>query len=249
MRIAVAGASGTLGRLVTAAAELAGHQVVPLSRSAGVDLLTGSGVAERLEGVHAVVDALNTATQRRGPAEAFFATTSRTLLDAGTAAGVAHHVVVSIIGVDRVDSGYYFGKRAQEGVVRNGEVPWTILRSSQWHEFAQQALGFVAFGPVSMVPRMLVQPVAAREVAQRLVSLAAGPPSEYADELAGPERHQLVDLARQVNERRSLGRRIVPITAPGRAGRAMRDGALLPEHDGVRGSQSFTQWLDDVGPR
>jgi hypothetical protein len=220
-----------------------GHDVVVIARSGGVDVLSGAGLTDALAEVDSIIDTLNVGTQRRGVAEEFFRSTSDHLLTTGQAAGVGHHVVLSIIGIDRVPTGYYQGKLAQEAAVAAGRVPWSILRAAQFHEFAAQALDFVKVGPFSLVPRMLSQPVAAREVAAGLVELATGSPVGRAPELAGPEELQVVDLARRVNEARGLGRRVVPVIVPGAAGRAMRSGVLLPERPGPRGQQTFAQWL------
>ena len=239
MRLAVAGGTGLVGRLVVEEAAARGHEVVVLARSRGVDLTTGAGLGERLAGVEAVVDTTNHVSQKRAESEAFFGGVTRHLLDAGAAAGVRHHLVLSIVGIDDVDTGYYAGKRLQERLVVEGPVPWTILRATQFHEFAEQALGFVRVGPFSLVPRMLSQPVAAREVAGHLVGLAEAGPSGRAPDLAGPERHDMVDLARRV----AGGRRVVPVPLPGKAGRAMRTGALCPAGDGPRGRVTFEEWL------
>jgi uncharacterized protein YbjT (DUF2867 family) len=243
MKVAVAGGTGLVGRMIVDAAHERGHDVVVLARAEGVDLTTGDGLAERLAGVDAVIDATNLGTQKRAEAEAFFGGVTRTLLAAAAEAGVDHHVALSIVGIDRVDTGYYAGKRLQERLVADGPVPWTVLRATQFHEFAEQALGFVRVGPFSLVPRMLSQPVAAREVAQALVVLAEGEPVGRAPELAGPERLQMVDLARRLSKARGLGRRVVPVRLPGAAGEAMRTGALVPEAHGPRGRTTFTEWL------
>jgi len=238
-RIAVAGGTGVVGRHTVDAARERGHDVVVLSRSEGVDLTTGAGLAERLEGVDAVIDTSNQVSQKREESEAFFGAVTRTLLGAEAAAGVRHHVVLSIVGIDDVDSGYYAGKRLQERLVAEGLVPWSVLRATQFHEFAEQALHFMRVGPVSLVPRMLSQPVAAREVGEALVTLAEGDPVGQAPELAGPERLQIVDLARKVAD----GRWVVPVPVPGAPGKAMRSGALVPKGDGPRGTLTFDAWL------
>jgi uncharacterized protein YbjT (DUF2867 family) len=239
MRIAVAGGTGAVGRHVVEVARERGHDVVVLARSQGVDLTTGAGLVERLDGVDAVIDTSNQVSQKRAAAEAFFGGVSRTLLGAEVGAGVRHHVALSIVGVDDVDTGYYAGKRLQERVLAEGPVPWTVLRATQFHEFAEQALHFVRVGPFSLVPRMLSQPVAAREVGEALVDLAEADPVGRAPELAGPERLQMVDLARKV----AHGRRVVPLRVPGAAGKAMRTGALVPKGDGPRGTITFDAWL------
>lgn len=246
MRIAVAGGTGVVGRHVVDIAVDQGHEVVTLARSAGVDLVTGAGLAARLDGVDVVIDVTGTREQKRAAAEDFFGGVTARLLSAEVDADVRHHVTLSIVGVDDVDTGYYAGKRRQEQVVTSGPVPWTLLRATQFHEFAEQALGFVRLGPVSLVPKMRTQPIAAQEVAQALVALALGAPAGRAADLAGPEQHDLVVLARRVAAvRRAGGRRqrVVPVGLPGSGGRAMREGALLPSSDGPRGRQTFDQWL------
>jgi uncharacterized protein YbjT (DUF2867 family) len=243
MDIAVAGATGVVGRHVVEVARARGHRVVGLARSYGVDLTTGAGLADRLAGVDAVVDVTSVATQKAQESENFFGGVTRTLLAAEEAAGVGHHVALSIVGIDDVPSGYYAGKRLQERLVEDGPVGWSILRATQFHEFAEQALGFVRLGPFSLVPTMVSQPVAATEVAAALVDLAEAGPSGRVADLAGPERLAMVELARRVSRARGLGRRVVPVRLPGAAGRGMRDGSLCPVGDGPRGSTTFDAWL------
>lgn len=235
MKIAVAGGTGVVGRHVVKVARERGHDLVVLSRSEGVDLTTGAGLAERLTGVDVVVDVTSIRTQKRAQAEAFFGGVTRQL----QAARAAHIVALSIVGVDDVEAGYYAGKRLQERLLAEGGAPWSVLRATQFHEFAEQVLGFMRIGPFSVVPRMRSQPVAAREVGEALVDLAAAGPSGRVPDLAGPEVHDMVDLARRV----ANGRRVVPLRVPGAAGKAMRSGALLPATAGPRGTISFDDWL------
>lgn len=243
----MAGGTGVVGRHVVKAVSAAGHEPVVLARSHGVDLTTGVGLEEALDGVSAVVDVSNVTTLSRRTAERFFVLAAKNLLTAARHAGVGHHVVLSIVGVDRSPLGYYRAKLRQEQVVLSGPVPATVLRATQFHEFADQILARVP-GPVAVVPRMRTQPVAASEVATHLVEIALGEPRARTADLAGPEVHDLVDLARQVSHARGLGRRIVPVRLPGGAGRAMTDGSLLPAQDGLRGEVRFADWLaGDVG--
>ncbi|WP_418275476.1 SDR family oxidoreductase [Isoptericola jiangsuensis] len=246
MRIAVAGATGTAGRHVVDVAVEHGHDVVPLTRSSGVDLTTGDGLAERLTGVDAVIDVANAPVQKQ--AEAFFGAVTRHLLAGEREAGVGHHVALSIIGIDDVPWGYFLGKVRQERLLTGADQPWSLLRAAQFHEFAEQALGFARLGPVCMVPRMRSQPVAAREVAQALVALAEQGPTGRVPDLAGPEVHLMHDLARRFSRARGLGRRVVPVPLPGAAGRRMRDGSLTAADDptAVLGRTTFTTWLDGV---
>lgn len=243
MKIAVAGGTGVLGHHVVEVARQRGHEVVVLTRSEGVDLTSGEGVAGRLTGAAAAVDATSTQTQSKAKAEAFFGAITRNLLDAEQAAGVGHHVLVSIVGIDDVPSGYYRGKVLQERLVTEGRVPWSILRATQFHEFAKQALGFVRVGRFSLVPQMLSQPIAAVEVAEALVDLAEAGPSGRVPDLAGPEALQMVELARRVSRARGLGRRVVGLRVPGVMGKGLRSGGLLPTTDEPRGDQTFDEWL------
>ena len=241
-RVAVAGGTGVVGRHVVSALRAAGCEPVVLARSTGVDLLTGRGLDEALRGVRAVVDVSNVATQRRSAAVGFFSAATSALLAAGARAGVRHHVVLSIVGVDRVDTGYYAGKRAQERLVSAGEVPWTVLRATQFHEFTEQVLAIVR-GPVAPVPAMRVQPVAAREVGEHLADLVLAAPVGRAPELAGPEVHELPDLVRRLLRARGSRRLVLPLRGPTAASRAVTGGALLPTGAGPRGRQPFDDWL------
>jgi uncharacterized protein YbjT (DUF2867 family) len=245
MRIAVAGATGTAGHHVVEVARERGHDVVPLTRSTGVDLTTGAGLAERLADVDVVIDVANANVQQQEAAEEFFGSVTRTLLAAERSAGVGHHVALSIIGIDDVPWGYYQGKRLQERLIAEGDRPWSLLRAAQFHEFAELALGYVRIGPVSVVPRMTSQPVAAREVAEALVALAEQGPSGRVPDLAGPEVLPMHELARQVSRARGLGRRVLPVPLPGAAGRGMRDGSLTAQGDPAArlGRLTFDRWL------
>jgi len=244
MRIAVAGGTGLVGQHVVKALREAGHEPVVLARSTGVDLLAGTGLA--LDGVDAVVDVANVGTTSRERAVTFFEAVTSNLLAAEGAAGVRHHVVLSIVGIDRVDTGYYAGKRRQEDMALAGPVPVTVVRATQFHEFAAQWLARVR-GPLVPVPRMLMQPVAAREVGAALAALAPGEPLGRAPEVAGPATLDLVDAVRRVLAARGERRVVVPLPVPGAAGRAMRSGGLLPTDGLPRSGQSFEEWLAQTG--
>jgi uncharacterized protein YbjT (DUF2867 family) len=248
MRIAVAGGTGLVGRHVVDQVRAAGHIPVVVARSAGVDITTGSRLDDALAGASALIDVSNVATTRRSTSVAFFEAGTAHLLDAGRRAGLSHHILLSIVGIDRVDLGYYAGKRRQEALVLAGGVPASILRATQFHEFAAQVLDR-ARGPFAPVPRMPSQPVAAREVAQALVGMVAGPPAGMAPELAGPEPLEMTDLVRRVLRARGSRRVVVPVRLPGAAGRAVVGGALLPSGPGPRGQQTFAQWLAASGGR
>jgi uncharacterized protein YbjT (DUF2867 family) len=245
-KIAVAGGTGLVGRYVVAVLRARGHEPVVLARSTGVDLTTGAGLDRALDGCAAVVDVSNVTTTRRAVAEAFFDAATTHLVDAAARAGAGHLVALSIVGIDDVDLGYYAGKRRQEQVVRAGAVPWTVLRATQFHEFAGQYAGGLR-GPVVVVPSMLSRPVAAQEVADRLVGLATGLPLGDTTPIAGPATLRLADMVR--GWCRATGRRalVVPVRLPGAAGRAAAGGALVPAAPFDAGTRTFGEYLSTLG--
>lgn len=244
MNIAVAGGTGTIGRHVVTIARARGHRVVSLSRAEGVDLVNGDGLADALKGMDAVIDVANIQTLNGKKAVDFFTAVTGNLLRAGRAAGVRHHVALSIVGADKAAAGYYAGKLAQERLVRSGDVPWTILRATQFHEFAEQMLQRSSLGPLVLVPRMATQPVAAREVAEALVDAAEAGPQGRAPDLGGPERKQMADLVRAYARMHGQKKRVIEFTAPGPLWRAMRNGSLIPEAGAAVGRQKFSEWLE-----
>ncbi|MFG3108100.1 SDR family oxidoreductase [Streptomyces tendae] len=241
MRVAVAGGTGLVGKYVVAELRAAGHTPVILARSHGVDLTTGEGLAGKLSGSDAVIDVANIVTTRRKTAVDFFSRTTGQLIAAARAGGVAHLVTLSIVGSDEVDFGYYFGKRAQEELVRDSAVPWTVVRATQFFEFPEPLLSSAS--PVVMVPRMLTRPVAAQDVAQTLVEHAVEGPAGMAPEIAGPDQMDMVDMARRIARARGRRRLVVPVTLPGKVGKAMTTGGLLPRGEYLRGRRTFDAHL------
>ncbi|OZF26605.1 3-beta hydroxysteroid dehydrogenase [Rhodococcus sp. 14-2496-1d] len=244
MKLAVAGGTGTVGVHVVEVARERGHEVVVLSRSAGVDLVSGSGLPDALSGVDAVIDVASTQTISAKESTAFFAAVTRNLLTAEGAAGIGHHVALSVVGIDKAPYAYYAGKVKQERLVRAGAVPWTILRATQFHEFAAQIRSQTSFGPLTVVPRMVSQPIAAREVAERLIDLAERPPAGRVADLGGPREERMAKMVRRYA--RAIGARgpVLEVPLPGAYGRAMRDGTLVTTQDSDHGLQTFDQWSD-----
>lgn len=249
MIIAVAGGTGLVGRLVVDAVRAAGNTPIVLARSTGVDLTTGRGLEEALSGASAVIDVSNVTTVRRRRSVAFFEAATSHLLAAETRAGVGHHIALSIVACDRVDFGYYYGKRRQEDLVLAGPVPATVLRATQFHEFAAQILE--RGGPLAITPKMLCQPIAAREVAAALADLAADAPAGLAPDLAGPQEEQMADMMRRLLRARGERARVLAFRMPGRVGASLAGGGLLPTSDGPRGRQTYAEWLrsDAAGVR
>jgi uncharacterized protein YbjT (DUF2867 family) len=242
MRVAVAGGTGLVGRMVVRDLERAGHQPVVLSRAEGVDLTTGDGLVERLRGSVAVIDVSNKKVLGRKAATEFFGTATSHLLKSATDVGVEHVITLSIVGIDDVGLGYYQGKRRQEELVRTGPLPWTILRATQFHEFPEQLLDHTR-GPVAVVPGMLSRPVAAAEVAAELVALVDKPAAGYVRPIAGPEDLWMVDMVRRTTRVRGDRKLVLPVKLPGRVGRAMTSGALLPQGPFIEGKRTFAEHL------
>jgi uncharacterized protein YbjT (DUF2867 family) len=242
MRVAVAGGTGVVGSHTVSALRRAGHEPVVLARSQGVDVVTGRGLDAALSGADAVIDVTNVVTVRRHEATEFFTAATRRLLDVGRRAGVRHHVVLSIVGVERVGIGYYRAKLEQERLVQESDRPFTVLRATQFHEFPGQLLARMR-GPVAFLPRMRIRPVAAVEVAERLSAIAAGNPLGAGPEVAGPEVHDVVDLARRVEAGQPKPRRVVALPVVGKAARAVAGEALLPSANATVGKITFDDWL------
>lgn len=246
VRIAVAGGTGHVGRHVVDVARERGHEPVVLARAVGVDLLDGARLADALEGVDVVVDVSGITSTSASSSRRFFGTVTANLMAAEAVTGVRHHLVLSIVNAARVGAGYYAGKARQEQAVQAGSTPWTILRTTQFHEFAEQTVARGSVGPVIAVPFMRTQPIAAREVAERLMDLALGEPQGLAPDLSGPREEQLVDMVRSFARKTHVRKPIIGVSLPGDMWKAMRAGALLPARDTARGSQTFAQWLDGV---
>ncbi|MDT0140971.1 SDR family oxidoreductase [Microbacterium sp. PRC9] len=247
MRIAVAGGTGVVGSHVVDALRAEGNDAVVLSRRTGVDLTAGAGLDAALDGVDAVIDTANVTTVSAGVATRFFEAATGNLVAAAARARVAHVVLLSIVGIDRIPHDYLAGKLAQERVVETGTVPWTILRATQFHEFAGQVFERAKVGPLHVAPRGRVQPVAAREVGAHLAALAAGAPQGRAADLAGPREERLDDMVKAYARRTGHGGWIPSVSLPGGQMKGMRAGLGLPGPGAVLGTETFAQWLDGIG--
>jgi len=242
MRIAIAGGTGTVGRHTSMAARDAGHEVVVLSRASGADVQHGVGLDAALDGADAVIDVTNLTSLSAKRAKAFFENGTRNLLAAEQRAGVRHHVALSIVGIDDIDSSYYAGKLAQERAVGAGAVPFTIARAAQFHEFAGQLLNGTR-GPLAVIPRAPVRPVAAREVVAHLVQLAEAGPQGRATDLVGPRDEDLADLARRQLAFDGIRRRVLEVRLPGAYARGLASGSLRGGADAVVARIGFEEWL------
>jgi uncharacterized protein YbjT (DUF2867 family) len=244
MRVAVVGGTGLVGRHLVHALRASGHEAVVVARSTGVDVMTGEGLAEALTDADSVVDVLNMPATEPDEARALFGAATTQLLVAEGQVGIAHHVLLSILGLDRVEgTAHYAGKRLQEELARAAPVPATILRAAPFHEFAEQVVGWTRQDDVARVPPLLLQPVAASDVADVLAELATGEPQRGRIDLAGPEPQDLVDMARRALAVRGEEIRLIP-TWRGAFGVEMAGEVLLPGPDARLAPTTFDDWLD-----
>lgn len=245
MRIAVAGATGNIGSLTVDALARGGHEAVGLSRSLGVDLTTGVGLDTALAGVEAVVDATNYLARSAQEAVALFGTATRNLLAAEQAAGVRHHVLLSIAALGRIKgNAHYAGKREQERLVESGPVPWTIVPATQFHDFAVTVVGWTERDGVAPIPPLLMQPIAPADVAAVLAEVAVGAPHGRYRDVAGPETQDLVDMARRTNDARGRQVKLVPTWSSSLFGPDWAGEVLLPGADCRIAPTTFDQWLE-----
>ena len=244
MRIAVVGATGRVGSLVHRALERRHHTVVPISRAHGVDVVTGTGLSSALHGVEVVVDVTNSTATDSAATVDFFTNATRRLLAAEGSAGVNHHVVLSIAGLWNVGgNAHYEGKRAQETCVTEGEVPFTIVPATQFHDFAEMVASWTAVDGVAQLPPLLIQPVAPYDVAEVLADVAASAPQGRHVDVAGPAPEDLVDMARRTHAARGRLVHLVPSWHTGIFGAEMAGDVLLPSSDAHLAPTSFDTWL------
>jgi uncharacterized protein YbjT (DUF2867 family) len=246
-KIAVAGATGRVGRHIVDVLHGGGHDVVPISRSTGVDVITGDGLAAALEGVEVVIDVTTGPSPEQGPATEFFTTATRNLQEAGVKAGVRRLVVVSIIGVDKSAGGYGAAKMAHERAALAGPIPARILRAAQFHELVEMLMGWGRQGDVIYLPKMRTQIVAAKTVAGELAALALSQEPEGAQpaEIAGPREEYLPDLAQLVVAKHGEQVKIEAVSRPDDPDDVLgENGGLLPGPHAKLAGPTFAEWLE-----
>jgi uncharacterized protein YbjT (DUF2867 family) len=248
-RIAVAGATGRVGRHVVDILESRGYDVVPISRTHGVDVVTGEGLDEALTGVETIIDVATGPSPDQRAATDFFTASASNLQEAGQRAGVRRLVVVSIIGIDEFTGGYNAAKVAHEQAALAGPIPARIVRAAQFHEFVEELMRWGAQGDVSYVWKMRTQLVSARTVAEALVDLATAPDAAFdaaeTTEVAGPREERLVEAARLLAARRGDGLRVEETSDPSDPdSERYANGAALPGPDATLAGPTFEEWLD-----
>ncbi len=244
MRIVVIGGSGLIGDKVMTALYDAGHQAVAASPAFGIDALTGEGLEKAMTGADVVVDVSNAPDWGDEKVVRFFTTVTRNALEAGRRAGARHHVALSVLGCERLpESGYMRAKVAQEALVREAQVPFTIIHSTQFMEFLARIADAGTDGEVVRVPDTRVQPIAAVDVAAFVAEVATRPPADDVVEIAGPGAYTFGDAIARVLAAMGDRRRVVPDPDAQYFGSVVGDGALLPGPRAHIASVPLADWL------
>jgi uncharacterized protein YbjT (DUF2867 family) len=244
MKIVVIGGSGLIGsRLVPKLREY-GQEAIDASPKSGVNGLTGEGLAEAMKAASVVVDVSNAPSWEDAAVMNFFETATRNLLSYGAAAGVGHHVALSVVGSDRMlDSGYFRAKIAQENLIKASSIPYSIVRATQFFEFVKGIADFSTDGNKVRLPSALIQPMAAGDVASALARIAMGSPVNGTVEIGGPERLRLDELARRGLAAWKDPREVVADPHARYYGIAVGERTLLPSEDARLGETRFDTWL------
>lgn len=244
MKIVVIGGSGLIGSLLVDKLGAHGHEVVAASPRTGVDTLTGEGLSEALEGASVVVDVSNSPSSDDAAVLEFFETTTHNLLVAESSSGVAHHVALSVVGTEHLtQSGYFRAKSAQEGAIVAGSIPSSIVQATQFFEFLGRIADDSTEGDSVRVAPVMVQPMAAEDVAAAVGRIAVGPPVDGVVEIAGPERFRLDDLIGRVLAARDDPRTVVSDPAARYFGAELRERSLLPGASATLSETTLADWL------
>ena len=244
MKIVVIGGSGLIGKKVVTNLRQHGHEVVAASPSSGVNTVTGEGLAQALAGAQVVVDVANAPSWEDNAVLAFFETSGRNLLAAEAAAGVGHHVALSVVGTERLlASGYFRAKMAQEKLIKASPIPYTIVRATQFFEFAGGIAQSATEGQTVRLPPVLMQPIASDDVAAVMADVALAEPLNGTFELAGPEPIRQDDLVRQFLKATRDARTVVTDASATYYGINVNDQSLTPGENPRLGTTRFSDWL------
>lgn len=244
MKIIVIGGSGLIGSKLVAILRQRGHEAVAASPGTGVNTMTGEGVAAALAGADVVVDVANSPSFADDAVMDFFTTSGRNLLRAATAAGVKHHVALSVVGTDRLPaSGYFRGKCAQEALIRDSSLPYTIVRSTQFFEFLGGIAASAGEGDTLRLPSASIQAIASGDVALAMADYALGAPRNGVVEIAGPARVRMADLVQHYLRAKGDPRQVVADAQAPYFGAVLEDGSLVPAGEARLGTVTVDDWL------
>lgn len=244
MKIVVVGGTGLIGKKVVARLAAQGHDVLAASPGTGVNALTGEGLAQALAGAQVVVDVANSPSFEDQAVLHFFETSGRNLAAAEKEAGVAHHVALSVVGTDKLaQSGYFRAKIAQEALIRQAGIPYTIVRSTQFLEFLGGIAQSAGQADTIRITPALIQPIASDDVAEAVADAALAAPVDGMVDIAGPERFRMSDLLQRYLQATGDTRTVVADPAARYFGADLQEGTLVPEGEARLGHIRFEDWI------
>ena len=250
MKIVVIGGTGLIGTKLVNKLRQSGHEVVAASPASGVNTITGEGLAEALAGAQVVVDVANSPSWEDKAVLEFFETSGRNLLAAEAAAGVGHHVALSVVGTDRLqESGYFRAKMAQENLIKASKIPYTIVRSTQFFEFVSGIAQSGTVGQTVHLSPALVQPIVSDDVAAAMADVTLGAPVNGTIEIAGPERVRLDELVGRFLRATQDPREVVTDVHARYFGVELNDQSLTPGDNPRIGPTRFEDWLSRSIPQ
>jgi uncharacterized protein YbjT (DUF2867 family) len=245
MKIVVVGGTGLIGAKLVPILRALGHETVAAARATGVNSFTGEGLAEALDGANAIVDVSNSSYLDEAGALEFFEGSTLNLLTYGAAAGVAHHVALSVVGTERLattEGGYFRAKFQQEKLIRESGRPYTIVHSTQFFEFLKNIADAATHDNLVRVSQAFVQPIAADDVADALAQIATGAPQNRVTEIAGPDQARLEDIVRSALLRRDDPRQVAADPLATYFGNQLEENELLPSADARHMPTHFAEW-------
>jgi uncharacterized protein YbjT (DUF2867 family) len=244
MKVVVIGGTGLIGSKLVSRLREMGHSALAASPDTGVNTLTGEGLRQALDGAQVVVDVSNSPSLEEKAVMEFFKTSTSNLLAAEKAAGVSHHVALCIVGTDRLsESGYFRAKMAQENLIKASQVPYTILRSTQFFEFVGRIATASEDGKSLHATSAFIQPIASDDVVSALAEIAAGAPANGTVEIAGPDRFHVDELVRRLMQITGDAREVVTDGGARYFGALLQEQTLVPDSPALRGTVHFADWV------
>ena len=244
MTVVIIGGTGLIGSRVVARLKERNHEAVPAAPNTGVNTITGEGLAEVLDGASVVVDVSNSPSFEDAAVMEFFTTSTRNLLEAARAAGVSHYVALSVVGTERIpDSAYLRAKNAQEQLIKDSGLPYSIVHATQFFEFVNRIADEATVGTTVRLPPVLIQPMAADDVANEVGRIAVGTPVNGTVDVAGPQQFRFDDLIRQALAARNDPRQVVVDPHARYFGAELGERSLVPAAAARLGGIRFEQWL------
>jgi uncharacterized protein YbjT (DUF2867 family) len=249
VKIVIIGGSGLTGSKVVRELREQGHDAVPASRKTGVNTVTGDGLAEVMTGANVVVDVSDSPSFEEAAVMNFFRTSTTNLLAAEAVAGVGHHVALSVVGTHRrTDSGYMRAKIAQEKLIEQSSIPYTIVQATQFFEFTRRIADSATDGDTVRLAPVLVQPIAADDVAAEIAKIAVGKPLNGIIEVGGPEQFRLDELVRRYLAARGDRRSVIADPHARYFGGKLEERTLVPDKNATLSETRFEDWLRRDGP-